>query len=66
METLLQQLENTTYIDPTYTESWLREFVDYIDRNQEYDDTLDISNEENFISTLEQVNMASRCYVIFM
>jgi len=30
LEDLLSSLENTTYIDPIYTESWLRDFTDYV------------------------------------
>ena len=36
MEALLSRLENTTYIDPLYTESWLRSFLDYVERWKDY------------------------------
>ncbi|XP_044755811.1 patched domain-containing protein 3 isoform X1 [Coccinella septempunctata] len=37
VETLTQQLENTSYVsNQLYTESWLRSFLQYAERNQEY------------------------------
>ncbi|GLH02013.1 Patched domain-containing protein 3 [Gryllus bimaculatus] len=37
IENLTQTFENTTYISsPLYTESWLRSFVGYVKRNQDY------------------------------
>ena len=51
---LLSQLENTTFIDPLYTESWLRDFLDYVRRNQDYT-PIDISNEALFIEALNSV-----------
>lgn len=55
IDDLLKQLEGTRFIDPTYTESWLRDFLDFVERNQEYYG-LNITTEENFISTLENVS----------
>lgn len=55
LEELMQQLENTTYIDPAYTESWLRDFTDFVERNKDYD-PIDISNEANFIQALDEVD----------
>ena len=52
---LLSQLENTTFIDPFYTESWLRDFLDYVRRNQDYT-PIDISNEALFIQALNSVS----------
>jgi hypothetical protein len=55
VENLTQTFENTTYISsPLYTESWLRSFVGYIHRNQEYLD-VSIDTEDSFIKTLKEV-----------
>ena len=54
LEDLMQQLENTTYIDPAYSESWLRDFTDYVERNKDYD-PIDISTEGKFIQALDEV-----------
>ena len=48
LERLILQLENTTYIAPFYTESWLREFLDFVRRNKDYN-PIDISTEASFI-----------------
>ena len=46
-------MENSTYIDADATESWLREFLDYVDRNKGYADVdLPISTEQDFANTL--------------
>ena len=57
MEELLSKLENTTYIDPLYTESWLRSFLDYVERWKDYPDyyELKVDNEQSFIKTLKEV-----------
>lgn len=55
MEQLLRDFEATPYIDRTYTESWLRDFLDFVERNRDYSD-IDISDELKFISTLEEVS----------
>ena len=50
---LLQKLENSTYIDSSATEDWLREFLDYVERNKGYADIdLPISTELDFATTL--------------
>ena len=59
LERLLSELENTTYIDPLYTESWLRDFLDYVRRNQDYS-PIDISNEKAFIEALNVVSLQKR------
>ncbi len=57
MEKLLSALENTTFIAPIYTESWLRSYVDYVDRWKDYPDSeLNVDDEQSFIKTLEEVN----------
>ena len=56
LEKILAALENTTYIAPLYTESWLRSFVDYVERWKDYPDSdLNVDNEQAFIKTLEEV-----------
>ena len=59
LERLLSELENTTYIDPLYTESWLRDFLDYVRRNQDYS-PIDISNEKAFIEALNVVSLQKK------
>ena len=59
VERLLSELENTTYIDPLYTESWLRDFLDYVRRNQDYS-PIDISNEKAFIEALNVVSLQKK------
>lgn len=50
---MLQKLENSTYIDAQATDCWLRDFLDYIDRNKDYSDVdLPISTEYDFANTL--------------
>ena len=59
MEDLVTPLENTTYIDPLYTESWLRSFLDYVDKWKDYPDyfELKVDNEQNFINSLKNVSI---------
>ncbi|PSN48726.1 hypothetical protein C0J52_08794 [Blattella germanica] len=59
VENLTQTFENTSYISsPLYTESWLRSFVGYIHRNQDYLN-VSIETEDEFINTLkEAVNIS--------
>ena len=54
LDRLLRQLENTTFIDPFFTESWLRDFLDYVRRNKDYS-PIDISSEQAFIEALNSV-----------
>lgn len=56
IENLLEQLENTSYVTSSvYTESWLRAFLSFINRNADFlNVTLD--TEENFINALREVN----------
>ena len=51
---VMRKLENTTFIDPAYSESWLRDFLDFVDRNKDYE-PIDISGEQIFIDNLERV-----------
>ena len=49
-----QKLENSTYIDADATDCWLRDFLDYIERNKDYSDVdLPISTEYDFAHTLK-------------
>merc|ERR1719222_368050 len=43
MANLLAAMENTTYIDGPYTESWLSALLDYVDRWGDLYENLDIS-----------------------
>ena len=62
MEALLTALENTTFIDPTYTDSWLRDFVSYVDRWSDYPGNgLNIEDEKSFIKTLQDVSNENFC-----
>ncbi|KAJ8878629.1 hypothetical protein PR048_019212 [Dryococelus australis] len=55
VENLTQSFENTSFISsPLYTESWLRSFVGYIRRNQDYLNVT-IDTEEDFIKTLKEL-----------
>ncbi|XP_046993292.1 patched domain-containing protein 3 [Schistocerca americana] len=55
IENLTQTFENTTFISsPLYTESWLRSFVGYIRRNEDYLN-VSIDTEEDFINTLKEL-----------
>jgi hypothetical protein len=57
VESLTQTFENTTYISsPLYTESWLRSFVGYVRRNQDYLN-VSIDTEDGFIKTLKEVSV---------
>ena len=65
MESLVQALENTTYIHPAYTESWLRSFMDYVTRWSDYPGgpELRVDTEQNFISTLKDVSNLSDSFI---
>lgn len=56
VEELTKSLENTSYISNSlYTESWLRTFVDYVSRNNDYLNVT-IDNEDEFIQNLKEVS----------
>jgi len=64
IEHLLSSLENTTYIDPIYSESWLRSFVDYVDRWKDYPGSdLNIDDEQSFIKTLRELYLTGTSFV---
>ncbi|KAK7083691.1 Sterol-sensing domain of SREBP cleavage-activation [Halocaridina rubra] len=52
---LHQKFENLSYVaGPLYTESWLRAWLGFIDRNQDYLE-LNVSTEEDFIYNLREI-----------
>lgn len=55
IETVMQKLENTSYItSPLYSESWLRSFLSYMERNNDYLNYT-LGTEEGFITALKEV-----------
>lgn len=56
IENVMQKLENTSYVtSPLYSESWLRSFLSYVERNNDYLN-LTLDNEEDFIDALKEVS----------
>ena len=56
IEETLQKLENTSYVtSPIYTESWLRSFLSYVERNNDYLN-LTLDSEQAMIDALKEVN----------
>ena len=54
-----QALENSTYIDPSVTQSWLRDFLDYLKRNEGYSDiSLPVDSPNDFAQTLQNIYLA--------
>ena len=59
IEGITQRFENSSYIDASVTTSWLREFLDYVERNKGYEDiSLPIDTEADFAHTLETMYFA--------
>uniref|UniRef100_A0A1B0DGD4 Uncharacterized protein n=1 Tax=Phlebotomus papatasi TaxID=29031 RepID=A0A1B0DGD4_PHLPP len=55
IETLTQRLENTSYVTTSlYTESWIRSFLSYIERNGDYLNVT-IDTEQSFIDNLKEL-----------
>lgn len=55
VENLIHSLENTSYVTSSlYTESWLRSFLSFVDRNAEFLN-ITINNEQDFIDALKEV-----------
>ncbi|XP_026477918.1 patched domain-containing protein 3 [Ctenocephalides felis] len=55
VETLTQRLENSSYItSPLYTESWLRSFLSYVERNNDYLN-ITMDEEEPFLEALKEL-----------
>lgn len=56
IEETLQELENTSYVtSPIYTESWLRSFLSFVERNNDYLNVT-IDDEPSFIDALKEVS----------
>lgn len=56
IENLVHSLENTSYVTSSlYTESWLRSFLSFVDRNSDFLN-ITINNEQDFIDALKEVN----------
>lgn len=55
VEKLTQTFENTSYItNSLYTESWLRSFLQYVDRNSDYLN-ISLKTQKDFMNALEEV-----------
>lgn len=55
VEKLTQTFENTSYItNSLYTESWLRSFLQYVDRNSDYLN-ISLKTQKDFMDALEEV-----------
>lgn len=59
IETVMQKLENSTYIDGKVTQSWLRDYLDFIRRNELYateeNPALKVDTEADFARNLREV-----------
>lgn len=66
VENLTQTFENTSYIStPLYTESWLRSFIQYAERNEEYLN-ISIKTHDGFLSALKEVkNIKQLMWLLF-
>lgn len=65
VDKLTKTLENTSYISNSlYTESWIRTFVDYVSRNNDYLN-VSIDNEVDFIHNLKEVSANFHQYYRF-
>lgn len=54
-EYLTETLENTSYVTSSlYTESWLRSFLSFVERNNDFLNVT-IDNEQDFIDALKEV-----------
>lgn len=62
---LHKTFENMTYVaGPLYTESWIRAWLGFLDRNQDYLD-LNITNEQEFIDNLREVGEVNQLLYSF-
>lgn len=60
IENLTETLENTSYVTSSlYTESWLRSFLSFIDRNNEFLNVT-INTEQDFIDALKEVSLTEQ------
>lgn len=65
IENLTKTFENSTFISsPLYTESWVRSFVNYVNRNQE-ELNVTIDTRETFLQTLNDVRI-ERLRIIYL
>lgn len=65
VENLTQTFENTSYIsNPLYTESWLRSFLQYAERNEDYLN-ISLKTEDGFISALKEVTKSTSPRVLY-
>lgn len=57
IENLTKTFEKSSFISsPLYTESWIRSFVNYVNRNQE-ELNVTIDTKESFLETLNDVRI---------
>lgn len=57
IEKLTEAFESTSYVTSSlYTESWLRTFLDFLDRNREFLNVT-IDSEQDFIDAMKEVNI---------
>lgn len=56
IEKVMETLESTSYVTSSmYTESWLRTFLDFLDRNHEFLN-ITINSEQDFIDAMRYVS----------
>merc|ERR1719471_694902 len=55
IEKLMETFENSTYVAETLSQSWLRDFLSFVERNKGYytDIDLSIQTENDFVNTLK-------------
>ena len=59
IEDITRAFENSVYIDQNLTQNWLRDFLDYVDRNKGYSDVhLPVNTEQEFAETLQNFYLA--------
>ena len=55
IEEMMTTLEDHPNIEGGASESWLRDFLDYVKRNEPFE-AIDISNEKSFVKSLSSVS----------
>ena len=62
LETILQTFENSTFISSSMSSSWLRDFLNFVERNQGYytDMDINIDGKRNFLQTLTNSYLSDR------
>lgn len=66
IEKLMEAFENTSYVTSSlYTESWLRAFLEFLDRNQEFLN-ITINSEQDFIDAMKTVNMSTPSSCVYL